>query len=184
MINRRTFVKGALASLSLAAAPTRCKPTWPSASVLCLERHACSRPVCLDRSPGYPRVEEKAAWMLACRRANTGLRPRTWSCRPVTSSTARSPITGTTLTISAAPSLEQLPQPFLPCVGNHENRQGEGMEESLYGLRCVFWEGPSQLYHRPRRAGVRVSRHKWRTIELPTRSRPRETTIYVMHSMA
>ena len=184
MTNRRTFVKGALASLSLAAAPNygANQPGRRLHFFVWNDMHIRA-PGVPDRPLGYPRVEEKAAWMLACAQGQHGFVSPDLVVSAGDIIDGEIPHYRDDFDHLRRTVVEKLPQPFLPCVGNHENRQGEGMEESYTAYDACFGKGRRNYTAVHGGLGF-VFLDTSGAIELRTRSRRRGTTICVTHSMA
>ncbi len=91
-----------------------------------------------NRPPGYPCAEEKAAWATDCACGQGGIEP------PDFVVSAGDIIDGELSDYSLdfahlrKTYLDRLKVPFLPCVGNHENEQGEGIPERNHAYDQCF----------------------------------------------
>lgn len=87
---------------------------------------------------GYPNCNGKAAWLLACARGEVD------GCGPSDLVLSAGDLVCRDLDADFAylrrNLLDPLPVPLLPCVGNHENRQGEGMAD--HNRTYDRWFGP------------------------------------------
>ena len=80
-----------------------------------------------NRSAGYPGCNEKAAWALDCALGKNGFEPPDFIISVGDIIHGETYDYGDDFRFVDKVLLEQLAMPFLPCVGNHENQQGEGV---------------------------------------------------------
>ena len=89
-----------------------------------------------DELPTYPFATEKAEWLVKCANGEGGMEAPDFV------------LSGGDLVHTPADFgflrslvLDRLSVPFLPCVGNHENEQGEGITSSNEGYDACFGPG-------------------------------------------
>jgi hypothetical protein len=94
-----------------------------------------------DRHEGYPFANEKAVWALECANGQHGFEPPDFILSLGDIIDGEIPDYRDDFRLLKTLLLSRLKVPFLPCVGNHENGQGEGMPERYYAYDWCFGEG-------------------------------------------
>ena len=79
------------------------------------------------RAPNYPFANEKALWALECAQGKHGFERPDLVVSAGDTIDGEIPDHGVDFTAFRTDVIEKLAAPFLPCLGNHENRQGEGI---------------------------------------------------------
>jgi len=98
-------------------------------------------PLVSGRPPGYPRANDKAAWLVSCAQGSGKMEA------PDFVLSAGDIVDGEISDMSRdfqwlrENVLACLSVPFLPCVGNHENGQGEGQSETYQAYDLCFGNG-------------------------------------------
>lgn len=77
--------------------------------------------------PGYPFANEKAQWALECAQGQHGLEPPDFVLSGGDIIDGELEDYHLDFAYLQSAIIDRLPVPFLPCVGNHENGQGEGI---------------------------------------------------------
>lgn len=95
------------------------------------------------RHPGYPFCNEKGFWAAECARGLHGFKPPDFVLSGGDLIDGEIPDYRTDFEYLEASVLAGLRVPFLPCLGNHENGQGEGIPERNRAYDACF--GP--LWH-------------------------------------
>lgn len=140
-MTRRQFVSSALSlpgALTPVATPNRCERRFRF--FVWNDMHVRAQGVA-GRPPGYPCAEEKARWALECALGLHDIEP------PDFVVSAGDIIDGELEDFDQdfrhlrTAILDRLPVPFLPCLGNHENAQGEGIEGRTDAYDCCFGPG-------------------------------------------
>lgn len=90
------------------------------------------------RPPGYPSAHEKAIWALECVQGRHGLDAPDFVLSAGDIINGEIPDYGADFDYLKASILDRLSVPFLPCVGNHENGQGEGMAQKNLAYDACF----------------------------------------------
>lgn len=95
-------------------------------------------PKLLPEHPTYPCANEKANWALECALGQHGIEPPDFVGSGGDWINGEIPNYGDDFEYLKDLILDRLPMPALPCVGNHENRQGEGIPESNVTYDACF----------------------------------------------
>lgn len=98
-------------------------------------------PAIADRPPPYPKANEKAQWAVACAKGEHGIAPPDFILSAGDIVDGEIPDRGDDFTYLKNELLNTLPIPFMPCLGNHENQQGEGIPESYAPYDACFGPG-------------------------------------------
>jgi hypothetical protein len=98
-------------------------------------------PEVVDRPPGYPNANEKAAWAAECAAGQGGIEKPDFVLSAGDLIDGEIPDLAKDFAYLKANIVDKLPVPFLPCVGNHENGQGEGSEEAYRAYDACFGPG-------------------------------------------
>jgi hypothetical protein len=99
-------------------------------------------PKLLPKYRTYPRANEKANWAVECALGQHGIEPPDFVASGGDWINGEIPNYGDDFEYLDSLILDRLPMPFLPCVGNHENRQGEGIPENNIAYDGCF--GPDR----------------------------------------
>jgi len=96
-------------------------------------------PHLLEEHGTYPLANEKAAWAVECARGEHSIEPPDFIASGGDIINGEIPNYDEDFQYMQSLILDRIDVPFLPCLGNHENRQGEGIPEQnaaydhLYG---------------------------------------------------
>lgn len=93
------------------------------------------------RAAGYPRTNEKALWLFEWIRRARGNDAPDFVLSAGDIIDGEISDMGRDFAWLREHVLEPLPVPFLPCVGNHENGQGEGVSEAYTAYDACFGSG-------------------------------------------
>ena len=93
----------------------------------------------------YPGANEKANWAVECALGGEGIEPPDFVASGGDWIQGEIPDFGVDFNYLREHILDRLPMPVLPCVGNHENRQGEGVPERNAAYDA-FWGGNRHNY--------------------------------------
>jgi hypothetical protein len=94
-----------------------------------------------NRFEGYPLANEKALWALECANGQHGCEPPDFVLSLGDIIDGEIPDYRDDFRTLKTLLLSRLKVPFLPCVGNHENGQGEGIPERYVAYDWCFGEG-------------------------------------------
>lgn len=94
-----------------------------------------------DRPPPYPLANEKAQWAVECAQGKHGVEPPDFIMSAGDIIDGEIPDFGQDFAYLKEAVLDKLPVPFMPCLGNHENEQGEGIPEKYRAYDACFGEG-------------------------------------------
>jgi Calcineurin-like phosphoesterase len=98
-------------------------------------------PEIIAQHPTYPFANEKAAWAAECAQGKHGIERPDLVVSAGDIINGEIPDFGLDFRYLQAAVVSQVGVPFLPCVGNHENQQGEGLPESSRAYDAAFRGG-------------------------------------------